>query len=129
MKEEIFGPILPIVTYTSLDEALEMIRMLPEPLGLYYFGRNKSTFRTVFNSTRTGNVCINEVVGQFSHCNFPFGGIKNSGVGNAHGFYGFRAFSYERPVLKSPKYTLVNLFYPPYTGMVKSLIRFAIKYF
>ncbi len=129
MSQEIFGPILPVLRCSSSDEALEIIRRFPEPLDFYYFGKTNKRFDRLVDSTRTGAVCANDAVIQFSHCNLPFGGIKNSGMGNSHGFFGFRAFSHERAILKSPRNTTIRLLYPPYTERVKKLIKLTLKFF
>ncbi len=129
MKQEIFGPLLPVFTYNSLDEALTIINTLPKPLALYVFSRNKQTTAAVLSRTTAGGTCINDTVINYSHMNLPFGGVKNSGMGSAHGFFGFKAFSHERAVLKHHKYTPLQWLYPPFTGRVRKLIELVVKYF
>jgi aldehyde dehydrogenase (NAD+) len=129
MKQEIFGPLLPVIAYNSIDDALKIINSLPKPLTLYIFSRNKKTTATVLARTSAGGTCINDTVINYSHMNLPFGGVNNSGMGSAHGFFGFKTFSHERAVLKHHKYTPLQWLYPPFTGRVRKLIDLVVKYF
>ncbi len=81
----------------------------------------------VLTETSAGGSCVNASIVQFVHDNLPFGGINNSGLGNAHGFYGFRAFSHERPILED-KFSVVPMFFPPYTPRVKQVIKWTVRY-
>jgi aldehyde dehydrogenase (NAD+) len=128
MEEEIFGPILPIVKYNDLDEVTNIIKSKETPLAVYIFSKNKNNIEKIIQHTYSGNVCINEVVVQFIHYNLPFGGINHSGIGNSHGYFGFKAFSHERAVLKNNKYSLVKLVYPPYDTKTRKLIELMLKY-
>src|SRR6185503_7438910 len=89
MEEEIFGPILPVVTYQSLDQVIGMINERPKPLALYLFGNNKTERTRIQNETSSGALCLNDCAIQFLHMNLPFGGVNNSGIGKSHGYYGF----------------------------------------
>jgi aldehyde dehydrogenase (NAD+) len=129
MKQEIFGPLLTILTYNSLDKVLTIINGLPKPLALYIFCRNKKTTAAILSKTSAGGTCINDTVVNYSHMKLPFGGVGNSGIGSAHGFFGFKAFSHERAVLKHHKYTPLAWLYPPFTGRVRKLIDLVVKYF
>ncbi len=129
MNEEIFGPLLPVIPYRSLDEVFNIINARPKPLALYIFSNNKRDTQRILANTTSGGSCINEVAFQYSHLNLPFGGVNNSGIGNAHGFYGFKAFSHERAILKHSRFSPLKLIFPPYTGMVKKLIKFVTRYF
>jgi aldehyde dehydrogenase (NAD+) len=129
MYEEIFGPILPIVTYTNIEEAINIIRNLPKPLGLYVFSKNQKNINKVLKETSSGAVCINDTVITFLHSNLPFGGVNASGMGRARGFFGFKSFSNEKAVLKHHRFTLLKLMYPPYTGRVKKLVDVLLRYF
>jgi aldehyde dehydrogenase (NAD+) len=123
LEEEIFGPLLPICTYTDLDSAIAGINAGPKPLALYVFSRNAQHVDRVVQGTSSGGVCVNTAMLHFAHGNLPFGGVNNSGLGNAHGFYGFKAFSHERAVLRGTPLRLVKMFFPPFTAGRTRLIR------
>lgn len=123
MSEEIFGPVLPLITYTSLDQVIAEINAAPKPLALYVWSRNKDHILRVLMQTSSGGACVNHCVAHFAHGNLPFGGVNNSGIGNAHGEFGFKAFSHERAVLRSSWLMLIKLFFPPYTKGRTKLIR------
>lgn len=130
MEEEIFGPILPVLTFQTLDQVLEMINQKPKPLALYFFGSNKKELQRVKQETSSGAICINDCAIHFLHHNLPFGGVNNSGIGKSHGYHGFMAFSNEKPVLRQLNgFTSFSLFYPPYTPLVQRLINWMLKLF
>jgi aldehyde dehydrogenase (NAD+) len=126
MSEEIFGPVLPIIGFTSLDKVVREINANPKPLALYIFSTDKARTRELIAQTSSGGVAINHCVLHYAHGNLPFGGVNNSGIGNAHGEYGFKAFSHERAVLKSGPIMMAKLFFPPYTGFKQKLIRWTV---
>jgi aldehyde dehydrogenase (NAD+) len=129
-NEEIFGPILPIVTYKSLNQAIELINSKPKPLALYHFGNDPNSTKKVLTETSSGNVVINDCVLHFLHTNIPFGGVNNSGIGKAHGHFGFLAFSNEKGVLKQRVgLNNVTLLRPPYGLKTKQIIASLIKWF
>jgi len=99
MQEEIFGPILPIIVYENLDEAISFINERPKPLALYLFTKSKKTINKVLQSTSSGSVGINDAVVQLANPHFPFGGVGNSGMGAYHGIHSFKAFSHQKAVL------------------------------
>lgn len=123
LEEEIFGPLLPILGYTDIDSVIAGINAAPKPLALYIWSGNQKQIDKVLLRTSSGGACVNHCVAQFAHGNLPFGGVNNSGIGNAHGVYGFRAFSHERGVLRSSPLMLIKLFFPPYTENRTYLIR------
>ncbi len=123
MTEEIFGPLLPIMTYRDLDAVVREINAQPKPLALYVFSTHKQRTRRLLAQTSSGGVAINHCVLHYAQGNLPFGGVNNSGIGNAHGHFGFKAFSHERAVLKSGPILMAKLFFPPYTGFKQKLIR------
>lgn len=123
MTEEIFGPVMPIIAWQSLDQVIAHINSHPKPLALYVWSKNKERSRKIISSTSSGGVGINHCVLQFAHGNLPFGGVNNSGIGNSHGVYGFKAFSHERAVMKAGPFMMVRLFFPPYTGLKKWLVQ------
>ena len=126
MREEIFGPLLPIISFTSLDSVIARINADPKPLALYVWSRNKDNIQKVMQQTTSGGACINHSVVQFLHGNLPFGGVNNSGIGSGHGYHGFLAFSHERAVVRS-WLILAKMFYPPYTNLTRKLIALFIK--
>ena len=123
LEEEIFGPVLPILAYSELDQVIAAINAGPKPLALYIWSRKQDNIDKVLLRTSSGGACVNHCVAQFAHGNLPFGGVNNSGIGNAHGVYGFKAFSHERGVLRSSPLMLIKLFFPPYTKHRLALIR------
>ena len=127
MQAEIFGPILPIVAYSSMEDALSFIHARPRPLALYYFDRNKSRIRKVLEQTVSGGVTINDCIFHFLQHQLPFGGVGPSGLGAYHGFDGFSAFSKKKGVLLQNSF--VGLFLdlalkPPYTSWSDRVIGF-----
>ncbi|HEU0198632.1 MAG TPA: aldehyde dehydrogenase family protein [Nevskiaceae bacterium] len=126
LKTEIFGPLLPIIPYTDLDEVIRRINADPKPLALYVWGHDQSHIDKVLKQTSSGGACVNHSVVQFLHGNLPFGGVNNSGIGNGHGYYGFKAFSHERGVVRNT-WSMTALFAPPYTARLRRLVRFVLK--
>lgn len=116
MQEEIFGPILPILTYTHLDEALHEINRRSKPLALYIFSEKKKNISHIIQHTSAGGTCVNDVLVHISNPKLPFGGINESGTGSSHGFFGFKNFSHERAVVFQSKLNFNRLVYPPYHG-------------
>ncbi|WP_313266870.1 aldehyde dehydrogenase family protein [Sphingobacterium sp.] len=114
MQEEIFGPILPIVTYEHLEEAIALVNRSEKPLALYIFSNNKANIQYVLRQLSSGGVCVNDVLIHVSNPHLPFGGVNGSGLGSCHGQFGFKAFSHERAVMFQSKFSLSNLIYPPY---------------
>ncbi len=127
MKEEIFGPILPVLPVNSVHAAVEFIRRREKPLALYIFSNKEKHVRFVLGETTSGTACVNETLIQFLHPNLPFGGVNFSGSGNSHGFYGFRAFSHERAVLRHHRFSPLKLLYPPYTPFVRKLVAWIVR--
>jgi aldehyde dehydrogenase (NAD+) len=123
MEEEIFGPLLPLIGFTRLDAVIAELDARPKPLALYVFSRDREEVARLLERTSSGGACVNSCVLQFAHGGLPFGGVNNSGIGAAHGFHGFKAFSHERPVLRSTRLMLVRIFFPPYTAARYRMIR------
>jgi aldehyde dehydrogenase (NAD+) len=120
MQEEIFGPILPVMTYRSLDEAFAAIESREKPLVLYAFSRNRGTVKQILARTRAGGTVINHTMIHFYALDLPFGGVGHSGVGKSHGFWGFEAFSNARGVLDQRlRFSAIELLFPPYVGKLK----------
>lgn len=130
LEEEIFGPILPIVTYSSLQEAIAFVNSKPKPLALYIYSQRERQQKEIINTTSSGAVCINESAVHFLNNHLPFGGVNNSGLGSTHGQYGFQAFSHLKPVMKQRNgLTSVKPLYPPYTKVGKQLMNWLLKMF
>ncbi|MBC3846092.1 aldehyde dehydrogenase family protein [Winogradskyella echinorum] len=129
LQEEIFGPILPIVTYKTLDEAINYINAKERPLALYIYSKSKANTKKVIQNTRAGGTCINNNIIHYANHNLPFGGTNNSGIGKSHGFFGFEAFSNKRAVVKQHTFGVTELLFPPYTNLKEKLVRLTIKWF
>ena len=114
MQGEIFGPILPIVAYDSLDEAIQFVQSRPKPLALYIFGKSKRDIDRVLRETTSGSTCVNHCILQIENLSVPFGGVGMSGTGNYHGIYGFKTFSHERNVMHQGAFDPLSFLYPPY---------------
>jgi aldehyde dehydrogenase (NAD+) len=123
LSEEIFGPLLPIIGYTELDEVIAAINAAPKPLALYVWSTDRRAVSKMLAQTSSGGACVNHCVAQFAHGNLPFGGVNNSGLGSAHGEHGFKTFSHERAVLRASPLMLIKLFFPPYTQRRTDLMR------
>ncbi|MDY0250538.1 MAG: coniferyl aldehyde dehydrogenase [Pseudomonas sp.] len=126
MQDEIFGPILPIVSYTSLDDALAYIRQRPRPLALYYFGYQRDEQQYVLHNSHAGGVCINDTLLHVAQHDLPFGGIGPSGMGHYHAHEGFLTFSHSKAVFSKQRLNAAKLIYPPYGGRLQKLI---LKFF
>ncbi len=128
MEDEIFGPILPILTYRSLDEAIRIVRARPKPLALYVFAGDDAVVDRVLAETTAGGSCVNSVILHLANPDLPFGGVGTSGMGRYHGFRGFQELSNERAVLRQGWLDTLRFFYPPYTDRVDKTIRLAMRY-
>jgi len=130
LREEIFGPVLPIVSFHTLDEAVAFINARDKPLALYLFSRSPANVESILNRTSAGGTCVNESLLQYFNMNLPFGGAGHSGIGRAHGHAAFLAFSNERGVLRRlfPN-PLVRWLYPPFGARSKWLLNLLSKYF
>ncbi len=126
MQEEIFGPILPIMTYSDNEDALHTILDLPKPLSLYVFTKSRKTEKFFLEKTSSGSVVVNDCLIQYAQTNLPFGGINNSGFGNSGGHFGFLQFSHSKAVVKQ-KFAQTQLLYPPYSGKVKTVVDWLLK--
>jgi aldehyde dehydrogenase (NAD+) len=127
MDEEIFGPLLPIIPFTQIDQVIAAINDSPKPLALYIWSRRSAAAERIIENTSAGGTCINHQSMQFLHHNLPFGGVNNSGIGSYHGEWGIRAFSHERAILKTRVF-LAKVFFPPYTEFTRKLVNFLLKY-
>jgi coniferyl-aldehyde dehydrogenase len=114
MREEIFGPLLPILTYDRLDDALAFVNACERPLALYAFGDDARFRERILNETISGGVTLNDCLLHFAQESQPFGGVGASGMGAYHGEWGFRAFSKEKPVFVQSRFSAVPLLFPPF---------------
>jgi coniferyl-aldehyde dehydrogenase len=122
MQEEIFGPLLPIVPYRSLQEALDYVADRPRPLALYYFGYDRAEQQHIMQQTHAGGMCINETLLHVAQEDLPFGGIGPSGMGHYHGHEGFLTFSKAKGVYIKQRFNGARPIYPPYGGRLLQLI-------
>lgn len=123
MQEEIFGPILPVISFNHIDEAINYINKNEKPLAFYYFGKSKKA-NNVLAQTSSGGACVNDTLMHISNHNLPFGGVGNSGMGNYHGHESFLAFSNKRAVVNTPTWIDLPLKYVPfkYFKIIKKIL-------
>ncbi|WP_087041665.1 coniferyl aldehyde dehydrogenase [Psychrobacter sp. JB385] len=127
MQEEIFAPILPLVHYETLDDAIQFVNSRPRPLALYVFGENHNDIEKVRNNTVSGGLCINEVIMHVAQHDLPFGGVGDSGTGSYHGKAGFERLSHMKPIFVQTKLNGLNLLLPPYGGLFKKAMALFLK--
>lgn len=122
MQDEIFGPLLPIVPYDDLEQALAYVNARPRPLALYYFGYDKAEQQTVLERTHSGGVCLNDTLLHVAQDDLPFGGVGPSGMGHYHGHEGFLTFSKAKGVFIKQRFNASRLIYPPYGKALQKLV-------
>ena len=127
MQNEIFGPLLPVKTYKTIDEAIAYVNARPRPLALYYFGHDSAESARVLAQTTSGGACVNEVIVHVMQDELPFGGCGNSGMGSYHGEQGFRTFSHAKSVYMGTRRDLFAMLRPPYGQGVHRLFRFQLR--
>jgi aldehyde dehydrogenase (NAD+) len=116
MEEEIFGPILPIITYNELSEVVDQINDKSKPLALYIFSKSNKSIKYLIKNTSAGGTCVNDVLIHISNPKLPFGGVNGSGMGASHGIFGFKNFSHERSIMFQAGIDFNRMIYPPYNG-------------
>ncbi len=124
MRDEIFGPILPVLTFRSVDEATAVIRSRPKPLALYVFAEAPDRIERVLRATSAGGTSVNNVLMHYVNPNLPFGGVGESGMGSYHGRHGFEALSHARAVLRQRMPSATGFLYPPYEGRKRMIALF-----
>ena len=129
MQNEIFGPVLPIISYKNILEVIDTINSKEKPLALYVYSKSNKNIKNILKNTRAGGSCINNNAVHFFNNNLPFGGSNNSGIGKSHGVFGFQEFSNARGVLKQHIPGALELLMPPYTNFKETLINLTIKWF
>jgi coniferyl-aldehyde dehydrogenase len=127
MQEEIFGPVLPVLGYGTLDEALNYVNTHPRPLALYWFSHDSAATQRVLRETISGGVTVNDTLLHIAQANLPFGGVGPSGSGAYHGDYGFKLFSKEKPVFTQSRFSGSALLFPPYGPRAETMIRWMKK--
>jgi len=128
MNEEIFGPILPIVPYDTLQDALGYINRRERPLALYWFGRNSAMREQVLAGTIAGGVSINDTLMHIAQEGLPFGGVGASGQGHYHGEFGFRQFSKEKPVFIQSRFSGGGIIRPPYKPSIERVLTWLSRF-
>lgn len=130
LREEIFGPLLPVIPYSDKDEVLEFLASKPAPLAFYVFSGSKKEADFFIHRVPSGTAAVNETTLQFIHPELPFGGKNFSGIGKGHGHSGFLAFSNQKSILRQRiGFTTFKLVYPPYTAWVKGIVHVILKWF
>ncbi|UQN07663.1 aldehyde dehydrogenase family protein [Deinococcus sp. QL22] len=127
MAEELFGPVLPVLTYHTLEEALALIGRLDPPLALYAFGEDQAALECIKRGTQSGGMVVNGTVIHLTNPHLPFGGVGASGMGNYHGVHGFRTFSHQRAILTEPRQSATRLAFPPYGRPALRLVTWLLR--
>lgn len=127
MEEEIFGPILPVLTFNSINEAIKIAQKNPKPLALYLFTKNKNIKRKILKEISFGGGAVNDTILHLTNHKLPFGGVGSSGMGNYHGKQGFLTFSHQKSILNKPTWFEPFIKYPPYTDFKIKLIKWFVE--
>lgn len=127
MGEEIFGPLLPILTFDTLDEALDTVESHPHPLALYFFSEDKAAQKKVLDTCRFGGGCINDTIIHLATSDMPFGGVGESGMGSYHGRVGFETFSHYRSIVNKKTWMDLPIRYQKYTRLKEKMLRMFLK--
>ncbi|XP_059623545.1 aldehyde dehydrogenase family 3 member F1-like isoform X3 [Cornus florida] len=128
MTEEIFGPLLPIITLNKIQDSIEFINSRPKPLTLYAFTKNEAFKKQILTETSSDTLVFNDIFGQFLCDALPFGGVGQSGIGRYHGKYSFETFSHEKPVLHRSFFPDMEMLYPPLNDSKLQFLRLAYKF-
>ena len=127
MQEEIFGPIMPILTFENIEEVIEMLNQKPKPLALYLFSKDKQTIRLITSRCRYGGGCINDTIIHLANSGMPFGGVGESGMGSYHGEQGFKTFSHIKSIVNKKNWVDFPVRYSPYRKIYLKLLKFLLK--
>ena len=127
MQDEIFGPLLPVLTYKHIEDALAYVNAHDRPLALYLFDHDKQRIELVLNQTIAGGVTINDTILHIAQDELPFGGVGPSGMGHYHGREGFLTFSKQKPVFYQSRINGIGLFNPPYGKLFERLIKVLLR--
>jgi coniferyl-aldehyde dehydrogenase len=123
MTTEIFGPVLPVISYASSAEAIAFVKARPRPLALYWFGKNKLNRDEVLHRTHAGGVTMNGTIWHIAQANLPFGGIGHSGIGSYHGETGFVRFTHEKPIFYEHWLSGTSLLRPPFGSIFEFVLK------
>lgn len=127
MQEEIFGPVLPILTYRDIDEAIDYVNARPRPLALYFYGSNGEHRRRVLSRTTSGNVTINGTLMHYAQDDLPFGGVGPSGMGAYHGIEGFRRLSHAKGIYEQGRWNGANMLRPPFKSLTDRILNLMLR--
>jgi coniferyl-aldehyde dehydrogenase len=127
MQEEIFGPLLPVIAYQDIEEALSIVNGLPSALAIYWFGKPNERLKKILQSTSSGTVSVNETVIHAGISALPLGGVGGSGMGRYHGRAGFDAFTLDRAVFQQSRFSVTNLMRPPYGTMADRILKYLLR--
>ena len=127
MQEEIFGPLLPIVPYGSLEDAIRYVNDRPRPLALYYFDHDSSRVNRVLKETVSGGMTVNDTIFHIAQDSLPFGGVGPSGMGDYHGEEGFKTFSKKKAVFYQARFNGIGLLKPPYGNKFEKVLNLMIS--
>jgi aldehyde dehydrogenase (NAD+) len=127
MNEEIFGPILPFMTFCDLDDVIQLLKTKEKPLALYLFSESKTNQTKVWQSLSFGNGAINDALMQVANSSLPFGGVGSSGMGSYHGYESFKTFSHFKSYIKKATWIDLPVAYPPHTKAKFNLIKKIMK--
>ena len=127
MTEDIFGPILPVITYSDENQLISELKSKEKPLALYVFSRNREFVKTLLREVPFGGGAVNDTLMHIAESNLPFGGVGQSGMGAYHGRASFETFTHYKSVLYSPSRWVAPLRYPPYKGIKEKLIKLFLR--
>ena len=127
MQEEIFGPLLPILTFENIDEIIDLLNQKPKPLALYLFSNDKQTVKQITSRCRYGGGCINDTIVHLATTEMPFGGVGESGMGSYHGEQGFKTFSHTKSIVDKKNWIDFPVRYSPYKKLYLKLLKFLLK--
>ena len=119
MREEIFGPLLPLLPYDDVKDAIDFVNAQPSPLAMYWFDENRERTEWALKESHAGGMCVNETLMHIAQEELPFGGVGPSGMGHYHGEWGFETFSKLTPVFRQSRFNGMSLFMPPYKPHVQ----------
>ena len=127
MNEEIFGPVLPVLTYDNFDDAIRFIKEREKPLALYIFSKDKAHIKAVQDGITYGGGCVNDTVVHLSNPNMPFGGVGYSGMGSYHAKQGFDTFTHEKSTLRKALWLDIPVRYAPYNEKLVKVLKLLLK--
>jgi aldehyde dehydrogenase (NAD+) len=128
-SQEIFGPIIPIVSYSTDEDLDNLLYRVGNPLALYIFSKKKKFISKIKSTTSSGAVCVNDIGAQFINHNLPFGGVMSSGAGRYHGFSGFKEFSNSRSIMIQSRINFLNMLSPPYSKISQKMVDVLIWFY